>query len=113
MHKLLFSVLLGFLAITLNAQDIQRTSIANPIQRLDSIFQHLDLTQVPSGILLERGLSLMDPKPYNGTISAPSITMNNWRKLYAGMYRGNLLLNNALKHPADAWLPYTKQNHGA
>ena len=45
---------------------------------------------VPTGILLDRVLPLVDPAPYDGSPGAPAITPSEWRQLYGELFRAAL-----------------------
>lgn len=35
-------------------------------QKIDSVFEHVDMTSVETGILIEHGFNLLDPNVFNG-----------------------------------------------
>ncbi len=54
---------------------------------MDSVFRYVDKQQVPTGILSDYGLHLIDPNPYNG-VPSDTIQVDSeiWKILYTGLY---------------------------
>lgn len=56
-------------------------------QKIDSVFVHVDMTSVETGILIEHGFNLLDPNVFNG--QKPDSVYSNkeiMKALYAGLY---------------------------
>lgn len=56
-------------------------------QKIDSVFEHVDMTSVETGILIEHGFNLLDPNVFNG--QKPDSVYSNKeiiKALYAGLY---------------------------
>ena len=56
-------------------------------QKVDSVFEHVDLKQVETGILIEHGFNLLDPTVFNG--QKPDSVYSNkdiLKAIYAGLY---------------------------
>ena len=56
-------------------------------QKIDSVFAHVDMTSVETGILIEHGFNLLDPNVFNG--QKPDSVYSNkeiMKALYAGLY---------------------------
>ena len=56
-------------------------------QKIDSVFEHVDMTSVETGILIEHGFNLLDPNVFNG--QKPDSVYSNkeiMKALYAGLY---------------------------
>lgn len=82
MKKLIFIVLIYCVCI----QNLfaQSTDFRN---QMNTIFGHVDLSQVPSGILFDYGLNLADDSLYNGTLVADNIlSPQMWKSLYADLW---------------------------
>jgi hypothetical protein len=56
--------------------------------RIDYIFQHLDKSQVPTGMLQEYGIDVLPPENFTGSNLNDSnyINIDEWRMLYANLY---------------------------
>ncbi len=53
---------------------------------MDSVFRYVDKQQVPTGILSDYGLHLIDPNPYNGVPSdTTQVNSEVWKILYTDM----------------------------
>lgn len=56
-------------------------------QKIDSVFEHVDMTSVETGILIEHGFNLLDPNVFNG--QKPDSVYSNkeiMKAIYAGLY---------------------------
>lgn len=56
-------------------------------QKIDSVFEHVDMASVETGILIEHGFNLLDPNVFNG--QKPDSVYSNkeiMKALYAGLY---------------------------
>lgn len=56
-------------------------------QKIDSVFEHVDMKSVETGILIEHGFNLLDPNVFNG--QKPDSVYSNkeiMKALYAGLY---------------------------
>lgn len=71
------------------------TAFADSINR---IFQGVDKSRVPSGILEEYGLQYIDHTPFTGTTgptAANQLDINRWRALYGDLYGARINANSA------------------
>lgn len=87
MKKLLLFVA-AFLIMALPT-DAQETDLSEEEfkQKIDSVFEHVDMTSVETGILIEHGFNLLDPNVFNG--QKPDSVYSNkeiMKALYAGLY---------------------------
>lgn len=87
MKKLLFFVA-AFLIMALPTV-AQETDLSEEEfkQKIDSVFEHVDMTSVETGILIEHGFNLLDPNVFNG--QKPDSVYSNkeiMKALYAGLY---------------------------
>lgn len=87
MKKLLFFVA-AFLIMALPTV-AQETDLSEEEfkQKIDSVFEYVDMTSVETGILIEHGFNLLDPNVFNG--QKPDSVYSNkeiMKALYAGLY---------------------------
>ena len=71
---------------------------------INAVFQYLDKNRVPSGILEEYGLQLVDHLPYTGTngfTTDNQFDINHWRALYGDLF-GARINSNAAGMPSLA-----------
>lgn len=69
-------------------------------QMVDSVFAHVDLSQVPSGILIDKTLSTLDYSNFTGQPDLPDTAdLRKWRHLYNVFYRN--AINEAQKWQPD------------
>jgi len=71
---------------------------------INAVFQSVDKSRVPSGILEEYGLQFIDHEPFTGTngfTAANQLDMNRWRAIY-GDLDGARINNNAASLPSLA-----------
>ncbi|WP_127345076.1 hypothetical protein [Ancylomarina longa] len=90
MKKLLFNLLLicNVFSVTIAQNGDFRS-------QMNAIFENVDLTQVPSGILSDYGLSLVDDSLYNGQIVSDNILSPQiWRGLYSDLWSGQVDVNS-------------------
>ncbi len=67
---------------------------------VDSVFANVDLSQVPSGILIDKTLSTLDYSNFVGQPDVPALeNLSQWRHLYNVFYRN--ATNEAQKWQAD------------
>jgi len=61
---------------------------------MNTVFENVDLSQVPSGILSDYSLSLVDDSLYNGQILSDNIVSSQiWRGLYSDLWSGEVNSN--------------------
>ena len=91
---LLAACVLHLFALEIKAQEVDSLFMDSTInftvkQMLDSCFKHVDLQQVPTGILLEKALVTADVKAFNGDAENDSAQCNAylWRRLYGSLMR--------------------------
>jgi hypothetical protein len=60
--------------------------------RINYIFQHVDKSQVPTGILQEYGIDFTNVNNYSGQLLNDSnqVTLNEWRYLYNSLYSAQI-----------------------
>ena len=66
------------------------TAFADSVNR---VFQYVDKTRVPSGILEDYGLQFIDHAPFTGTngyTTANQVDLDRWRAIYGGLYGGRI-----------------------
>lgn len=55
--------------------------------KMSSVFQYVNKEKVPTGILVDYGLQLVNPDTYNGVpTETNSVNFSIWKQLYFGMY---------------------------
>jgi hypothetical protein len=60
-------------------------------QIADSVFRHVDLSQVTTGLLIEKAFSTVDVSLFNGQINDSSIAdIYSWRRAYGTLQRANI-----------------------
>ncbi|HBY54847.1 MAG TPA: hypothetical protein DEH15_20750 [Marinilabiliales bacterium] len=82
MKKIIFT----FIVFCIFFQNVLAQS-TNFRSQMNTIFGNVDLSQVPSGILFDYGLNLVDDSLYNGTLVADNILSPQvWKKLYGDLW---------------------------
>lgn len=77
----------------------QNTDFRN---QMNTIFGNVDLSQVPSGILFDYGLNLVDDSLYNGTLTEDNIlSPQMWKSLYADLWSSQVTTANLLPDIED------------
>ena len=88
MKRIISIVFLCFVMLLATAQNTDFRS------QMNTIFENVDLSQVPSGILSDYGLSLVDDSLYNGQIVSDNVLSPQiWRGLYSDMWSGQVNSN--------------------
>ena len=79
------SIITAFLfCIIFQSIQAQSTDFRN---QMNAIFGNVDLSQVPSGILFDYGLNLVDDSLYNGTLLDDNILSPQvWKSLYTDLW---------------------------
>ena len=96
--KLFFMLFLVCLTIT------SKLSAQNPMQeftdRMNHIFQYVDRSRVPTGLLSDFGLQMVELRYFDGIPSDSNfVSMPTWRMLYAGIYTSQFNNNIRLTNP--------------
>lgn len=65
---------------------------------VDSCFEHLDLNEVPTGLLLEKAYATIDVKGFNGTCHDSNTQSYDISQLAAGMYQIIVEQNGHILH---------------
>ncbi len=85
--RLISTICLLCIAIPAIASGSSEFSYAAFRAGMDSVFRYVDKQQVPTGILSDYGLHLIDPNPYNGVPSdTTQVNSEIWKILYTGLY---------------------------
>ena len=93
-----FSILLLSMYM-LSYSSLQAQSFA---EQIETIFEQVDLDQVPSGILADAGLQFHNPAHYDGNIQADrEVSLPLWRFLYTGMYSSQVNEQSNLPSPVQ------------
>ncbi|MBX7206128.1 MAG: hypothetical protein K1X81_11960 [Bacteroidia bacterium] len=67
---------------------------------IDSCFKHVDLSQVSTGLLIEKAFSTVDVSLFNGQINDSSIAdIYSWRRAYGTLQRANIDTTVLLNYP--------------
>ena len=97
MKKVTFIFIVFYLLIQ-NAL-AQSTDFRN---QMNTIFEHVDLSQVPSGLLFDYGLNLADDSLYNGAISSDNILSPQvWKSLYTDLWSSQVTTNTLMSDVED------------
>lgn len=101
MKTINFFLLFALLSITWTAV-AQETDVSEEQfrQKIDSVFEHVDLKPVETGILIEYGFNLVDPTVFNGQ-NPDSVYSNKeiLKTIYAGLYDSRVNDNCTLEDP--------------
>jgi|GEM_PF-6554019 len=75
-----------------------------PEQKMFSIFQNLDLTQVPSGLLIDKGFAFCPVEKYNGTLQPDNkVKFEHFDQLYTSMFSAAVDMAHYITHPDVAY----------
>ncbi len=70
--------------------------------QMNTIFENVDLSQVPSGILFDYGLNLVDDSLYNGTLTTDNILSPQvWKSLYTDLWSSQVTTISAMSDVED------------
>lgn len=99
---LLLFMLLWTICPAMNAQaeDFSYESIRAEI---DEMLRDVDLTTVPTGILSDYGISLVDLDAFDGTMPANCADFATWKMLYGGLYDSQVNGNSQMKSPTEVF----------
>ena len=94
-----------------NAQNVPNRTVKETNTDLSDdvayALENLDMTDVSSGILLERGFPMRNPAPYDGTLSADTLySYNDWFFMYGTMVTSVIDPAQSIGTTAD-WKPET------
>ena len=93
MKKNLLSCLFMLSAVSLVAEQTF-------VERMNHIFQHVNKTQIPTGLLSDFGLQLVYPYAFDGTPSDTNfVAMDTWRMLYATLFSSQVNGNISMIFP--------------
>jgi len=81
-----------------------RTAVAGTLEKpvtgneqMQAIFQHVDKTQVPTGLLADYGMPLADLSAFPGTLNSSNyVDLLTWRLVYAALYTSQVNGNASL-----------------
>ncbi|HDR52804.1 MAG TPA: hypothetical protein ENN90_14495 [Mariniphaga anaerophila] len=77
----------------------QNTDFRN---QMNTIFEYVDLSQVPSGILFDYGLNLVDDSLYNGTVTNDNILSPQvWKSLYTDLWSSQVTTTGSMPDVED------------
>lgn len=109
MKKHLIFTLLLFIGVYGYGQDIP-DAFAN---RINHIFQYVDKSQIPTGILQEYGIDFTNINNYNGLVLNDSnkLTLAEWRHLYNSLYSAQI--NNTANMPTPDVIKANQANFTA
>ena len=106
MRRLILFFYLALVGVCVNAQVVEFTPITGNLDAFNNqLFEHVDLTQVPTGFLLDRSIALTDPQPYNGRTALSASTdldLSKFSLLY-GILQG-AAINNTVLPAAQTYL---------
>lgn len=112
MKKLTMSWLLWLCAVVAWGQTVSINDLpGNTIYEKNAYFyQQLSRTKMTTNILADKGLHLIDPRPYNGNSNAPSLDAYGLSLLYQMLYHGrnnktpfNITEPNKLAEVYEQW----------
>lgn len=91
---------LSLLILMMNLQSYAQT---DPLRlKLDSIFEYVDKSQIPTGFLEEYGAEFANLKTYNGVLTDSNVVnAMAWHYIYASIYSGNIYGTNTLPTPEN------------
>ncbi|RIH65996.1 hypothetical protein D1164_06945 [Mariniphaga sediminis] len=70
--------------------------------QMNTIFEDVDLSQVPSGILFDYGLNLVDDSLYNGTVTNDNILSPQvWKSLYTDLWSSQITTTGSMPNVED------------
>ena len=73
---------------------------------MNAIFQQIDKSQIPTGLLVDYGVQIVDPEAFNGIPSDSNyVDMDTWKMLYSGIYSSKINNNVSLSLPEAAFGP--------
>lgn len=100
MKKILLAAMLS-IAMPYFSQTINEDSIyPHYTEQIDHIFEHVDLTQVPNGLLRDFGIPLIEPQIYNGQLDTINYTNTDaFGLLYATLTAMAIDTNQSLPPP--------------
>ncbi|MBS1737489.1 MAG: hypothetical protein JSS98_12900 [Bacteroidetes bacterium] len=101
-------LLLFVMSIPLSLQTLGQV---DPIrQKLDSIFQHVDKTQIPTGYLKEYGAQFVNLKTFNGLLTDSNyVNPLVWSYVYASVYSGKIYGTNTLPTPEANYATFNSE----
>lgn len=82
-------------------------------QRINYIFQYVDKNKVPTGLLSDYGLYMIEPDEFNGIPSEKNyVDLDTWKMLYSGMYSSRINTKANLTLPETVFQKITSTNPG-
>ena len=80
--------------------------------RMNHIFQHVNKSKVTTGLLVDYGLQLVDPKYFDGVPADSNyVSMDAWRMLYSGMFTSKINNNVSLTDPETVFAQIGNETH--
>jgi len=81
-------------------------------EQMEHIFQHVNKNQIPTGLLSDWGLQLVEPYAFDGTPSDTNfVTMDTWRMLYFGMVASQVNNNITMTLPDTVFVRIRNASH--
>lgn len=95
--KLILSTVVLLCTLGVQAQEIDSLYVDSTdnefstVHMLDSVFKHVDLLQVPTGILIDKALLTANITDFNGTLHDSNVcSAFLWRRLWASLHRAHV-----------------------
>jgi len=93
-----------FLFLTTGLLMSMHLSAQNPgqdfIDRMNHIFQYVDMSKIATGLLSDYGLQVVEPEYFDGVPADSNyVSMDTWRMLYSGMFTSRINNNASLTNP--------------
>ena len=80
--------------------------------RMNHIFQHVNKSKVTTGLLIDYGLQVIEPKYFNGVPADSNyVDMDTWRMLYSGMFTSKINNNVNLTVPETVFTQIDNATH--
>ena len=93
LRRLLLVLLLMMMSSAAAAQQTPAVRIVNRGMSeadLERVFESLEESRIPSGLLVDQVAALIDPTLFDGTPQAPPATVDEWRQLYHQLSRSGI-----------------------
>ena len=114
MRRLVFFLYFALMTMVSNAQVVEFTPVTGNLDDFNNqLFQNVDLTQVPTGFLLDRSIAFADPELYTGRrlTDSTNLDLSKFSLLY-GVLRG-AAINNTVLPSAQTYLSNSNVTGGS
>ena len=114
MRRLVFFLYFALMTMVSNAQVVEFTPMTGNLDDFNNqLFQNVDLTQVPTGFLLDRSIAFADPELYTGRrlTDSTNLDLSKFSLLY-GVLRG-AAINNTVLPAAQTYLSNSNVTGGS